>query len=168
MIDLPRLRPEPIPAIHPLPEYLTEGPRKIWYADMKQAFQVPWMGVVTMAYAHYPSFYEILWQGVRDLCMSRPFVEAFLGNRAFAEAQVAKLDPPPIRERLREVGYAPREIDEIRQVVEVFSHGNQPYVCWQPSPDICWKSVTWPARRTAKRPRLSLTVTPLHSMCPSS
>jgi len=128
MTDLPRLRPEPIPAIHPLPEYLAGGLRKAWYEDMKQVFQVPWMGVVTMAYAHYPTFYEILWQGVRDLCMSRPFVEAFLGNRAFAEAQAAKLDPPPIHERLREAGYAPREIDEIRQVVEVFSHGNQPYV----------------------------------------
>ncbi len=128
MTDLPRLRPEPIPAIHPLPEYLAEGPRKVWYEDMKQVFQVPWMGVVTMAYAHYPTFYETLWRGVRDLCRSRPFVEAFLGNRAFAETEVAKLDPPPIGERLREAGYAPREIAQIRQVVEVFSHGNQPYV----------------------------------------
>jgi hypothetical protein len=128
MTDLPRLRPEPIPAIHPLPEYLAGGLHKAWYEDMKQIFQVPWMGVVTMAYAHYPTFYETLWQGVRDLCTSRPFVEAFLGNRAFAETEVAKLDPPPIDERLREAGYAPREIEAIRQVVEVFSHGNQPYV----------------------------------------
>ena len=128
MKGLPRLRPEPIPAIHPLPEYLAGGLRKAWYEDMKQVFQVPWMGVVTMAYAHYPTFYETLWQGVRDLCMSRPFVEAFLGNRAFAETEVAKLDPPPIDERLHEAGYAPREIEAIRQVVEVFSHGNQPYV----------------------------------------
>ncbi len=128
MTDLPRLRPEPIPAIHPLPEYLAGGLRKAWYEDMKQIFQVPWMGVVTMAYAHYPTFYETLWQGVRDLCTSRPFVQAFLGNRAFAETEVAKLDPPPIDERLREAGYAPREIEAIRQVVEVFSHGNQPYV----------------------------------------
>ena len=128
MTELPRLRPEPIPAIHPLPEYLAGGLRKAWYEDMKQIFQVPWMGVVTMAYAHYPTFYETLWQGVRDLCTSRPFVQAFLGNRAFAETEVAKLDPPPIDERLREAGYAPREIEAIRQVVEVFSHGNQPYV----------------------------------------
>ncbi len=39
MTDLPRLRPEPIPAIHPLPEYLAGGPRKVWYEDMKQVFQ---------------------------------------------------------------------------------------------------------------------------------
>ena len=128
MTELPRLRPEPIPAIHPLPEYLAEGRRKAWYEDMKQVLQVPWMGVVTMAYAHYPTFYETLWQGVRDLCTSRPFVEAFLGNRAFVETEVAKLDPPPIAERLREIGYAAREVEQICQIVEVFSHGNQPYV----------------------------------------
>ena len=128
MTDLPRLRPEPIPAIHPLPEYMANGRRKAWYVDLKQVLQVPWMGVVTMAYSHYPTFYETLWQGVRDLCASRPFVEACLGNRAFAEMEIAKLDPPPIGGRLTEIGYAHREIENIREIVEVFSHGNQPYV----------------------------------------
>lgn len=128
MTGLLRLRPDPIPDIHPLPEYLAEGRRKAWYHDMKQVFQVPWMGVVTMAYAHYPTFYETLWEGARDLCASRPFVEACLGNRAFVEAQVNDLDPAPIAERLVAIGYAPREIESIREIVEVFSHGNQPYV----------------------------------------
>ena len=128
MTELPRLRPEPIPAIHPLPEYLAEGRRKAWYEDMKQIFQVPWMGVVTMAYAHYPSFYETLWQGVRDLCASQPFVEGCLSNRAFVETEVAKLEPAPIGDRLGEIGYARREIEAIHQIIEVFSHGNQPYV----------------------------------------
>ena len=128
MTNLPRLRPDPIPAINPLPEYLAEGPRRDWYDDMKQVFQVPWMGVVTMAYAHYPSFFETLWQGARDLCASQPFVEACLANRAFVESEVAKLEPPQIGERLDEIGYAPREIEHIKQMIEVFSHGNQPYV----------------------------------------
>ena len=128
MASLPRLRPEPVPAIHPLPEYLAEGQRKAWYEEMKQVFQVPWMGVVTMAYAHYPSFYGTLWQGLRALCVSRPFVEAHQGNRRFVEAEVAKLAPPPIGARLAEIGYAAREIEAIRQMLEIFSHGNQPYV----------------------------------------
>ena len=128
MTNLPRLRPEPIPAIHPLPEHLAEGRRKAWYEDLKQVLQVPWMGVVTMAYSHYPTFYGTLWQGLRDLCASRPFVEVCLDNRAFVETEVGKLDPPPIGDRLGEIGYAPREIEKIRQIVEVFSHGNQPYV----------------------------------------
>ena len=52
MTAIPRLRPDPLPAIHPLPEYLAEGATKARYEDMKAALQVPWMGVVTMAYAH--------------------------------------------------------------------------------------------------------------------
>jgi hypothetical protein len=126
--NLPRRRPDPIPAIHPLPEYLAEGRRRAWYDDMKRVFQVPWMGVVTMAYAHYPNFFETLWQGVRDLCASRPFVEGCLDNRAFVESEVAKLEPPTIGDRLDEMGYAPREIENIKETIEVFSHGNQPYV----------------------------------------
>ena len=128
MMDLPRLRPDPIPAIYPLPEYLAEGRRRAWYEDMKQVFQVPWMGVVTMAYTHYPNFFETLWQGARDLCGSRPFVEGFLGNREFVESEVAKLEPAEIGIRLDECGYAPREIESIKQMIEVFGHGNQPYV----------------------------------------
>ena len=128
MTDLPRLRPEPIPAIHPLPEYLAEGALKERYEDMKAVFQVPWMGVVTMAYAHYPSFYDALWAGLRPLCASRPFVAAFQDLRAFTEAAVEALQPPPIVARLTELGYAPNEIAGIRAMNEVFSHGNFPYV----------------------------------------
>ena len=81
-----------------------------------------------MAYAHYPTFYETLWRGVRDLSGSAIFVEACQANRAHVEARMAELAPPPIRGRLQEAGYGDREIAEIREVVEVFSHGNQPYV----------------------------------------
>lgn len=128
MTNLSRLKPEPIPAIHPLPEYEAEGQLKAWYEELKEVLQVPWMGVITMAYAHYPKFYETWWRGVRDLCASRPFVEACLDNRAFVETEVMNLYPPPIAERLAAMGYAPREIDGIRQMIEIFSHGNQPYV----------------------------------------
>ncbi len=128
MTELPCRRPEPIPAIHPVPEYLAEGALKERYEDMKAVFQVPWMGVVTMAYAHYPAFYGALWDGLRPLCLSRAFVEAFQDLRAFTEETVAELAPPPIVDRLREIGYAPREIDAIRAMNEVFSHGNYPYV----------------------------------------
>lgn len=128
MTRLPRLKPDPVPAIHPLPEYLADGPRKASYEEMKRIFQVPWMGVVTMAYAHYPHFYATLWSGVRELCASQPFVEAFLDNRAFVEGEVARLDPAPIDGRLAEIGYAPRERETVREMIEVFSHGNQPYL----------------------------------------
>jgi len=125
---LPRLKPEPLPEIHPLPEYAAEGERARWYAETKAALQVPWMGVVTMAYAHYPHFFAELWRGLRPLVESSAFIAAFQGNRDYVERAVGKLDPPPIGERLQGIGYAPREIVGIREMVEVFSYGNQPYV----------------------------------------
>lgn len=128
MTTLPRLKPEPVPPIHPLPEYLAEGQRLAWYDGAKQVLQVPWMGVVTMAYSHYPTFYETFWDGLRDLCASRPFVAACRDNRSFVESQVAALGPADLRDRLAGIGYAPREIENIRGMIEVFSHGNQAYV----------------------------------------
>jgi len=125
---LPRRRPEAIPALHPVPEYLASGERKRRYEEMKAVFQTPWMGVITMAYAHYETFYGVLWDGVRDLCASRAFVEAAQNLRAFTDAQAATLAPPPLLTRLTALGYAPREIDDIRAIVEVFAHGNFPYL----------------------------------------
>jgi hypothetical protein len=128
MTELPRLRPDPLPAIHPLPEYLAEGRVKQRYGDMKAVFQVPWMGVVTMAYAHYPSFYDSFWEALRPLFASQAFVAAFRELRAHTEDAVRALAPPPMAPRLRELGYAPHELDDIRAMIEVFSHGNFPYL----------------------------------------
>ncbi len=127
-MSVPRLKPDPLPQIYPVPEYAIEGQGKSWYEEMKHDLQVPWMGVVTMAYAHYPNFFAELWRGLRPLVQSQPFVEAFQSNRACVEGAVDGLHPPAISPRLVREGYAPREIDNIRHMVEVFSHGNQPYV----------------------------------------
>jgi hypothetical protein len=111
-----------------MPEYLATGQRAEWYEDTKQVLQVPWMGVVTMAYAHYPTFFGELWRGLKPLCQSRAFVEAFMDLRDYVESQAAELNPTSLVEPLRAMGYAPREIDAIRQMNTVFSHGNQLYV----------------------------------------
>jgi len=71
-----RLYPEPLPQIRPVPEYRATGNLKQQYEQIKEAMQVPWMGVVTMAYAQYPTFFEALWVGARPLVRSQPFVEA--------------------------------------------------------------------------------------------
>ncbi|MFQ5936678.1 MAG: halocarboxylic acid dehydrogenase DehI family protein [Acidiferrobacterales bacterium] len=128
MGKLPRRPPSGIPAIHPVPEYAASGERAEGYADMKAVLQVPWMGVVTMAYAHYPTFFRELWRGLRPLCLSRPFVESAREVRALAETGVKALAPPPVAARLREAGYAQREINDIRNIIEVFSHGNPLYL----------------------------------------
>jgi hypothetical protein len=125
---LERLRPDPILAIHPMSEYLVTGQRADWYADTQQVLQVPWMGVVTMAYTHYPTFFGELWRGLKPLCQSRPFVAAFRDLRDTVELRTAELNPASLVEPLASMGYAPREIDAIRQMNTVFSHGNQLYV----------------------------------------
>jgi hypothetical protein len=125
---LPRLKPNPVPAVRPVPEYAADPSLAARYADMKAVFQVPWMGVVTMAYAHYRNFYDHLWAGARPLCASAPFVEGARALRGFVEGSVGELRPPPIGDRLAAAGYAPREIAQIGETVEVFSHGNFPHL----------------------------------------
>lgn len=122
--QLTRLRPDPIPAIYPEPEFRVTGPRAQWYEEMKRSLQVPWMGVVTMAYAHYPGFFQTLWTGLKPLVESTAFVETAIRIREHVESRVERLNPSPISGRLGTLGYAPRELDQIREVIEVFSHGN--------------------------------------------
>lgn len=128
MLSLERRPPKTLPAIHPEPEYRVTGQRAQWYSDMKSVFQVPWMGVVTMAFAHYPHFFETLWNGLRPLAQSKPFIEACLAFRSQTERRARDLEPGLIVRRLAAIGYAPREIAQIRATIEVFSHGNFPYL----------------------------------------
>jgi hypothetical protein len=128
MKDLVRLKPDPIPLVRPIPEHLAEGDLKARYDDMKAVLGVPWMGVVTMSFAHYRHFYDALWRGVRPLCAGGAFAAACRGLRADVETTVKALAPPPITDRLAALGYAPREIAQIQEIVEVFSHGNFPYL----------------------------------------
>ena len=128
MSTLERRPPDPLPTIRPEPEYRVTGQRAQWYTDMKSVLQVPWMGVVTMAFSHYPHFFETLWDGLRPLARSKPFVEACQQLRAQTERRARDLEPDLIVRRLAAIGYAPREIDQIRATIEVFSHGNFPYL----------------------------------------
>ncbi len=72
--------------------------------------------------------YKTLWTGLRPLYASVPFVDISIRLRRFVEGEVATLDPPPIDGRLAAAGYAFKEIDDIRALVEVFSNGNFPYL----------------------------------------
>ena len=127
-MTLPREIPNPLPKINPVPEYAADGALRARYEETKAAFQVPWMGVVTMAFAHYPAFFDTLWQGARELSVSETYVGFCAKLRAATEAHVAALAPPPIAGRLAEAGYGAREIEAVGDIVEVFSHGNFPYL----------------------------------------
>ncbi len=124
---LPRLKPDPIPPIDPVPEYLVTGRRAELYAQTKATLQVPWMGVITMALSSYETYYETLWRAVGPMMETGEAVAACARLRVEIEAEVAALLPPPMGDRLAALGYAPREVQGIREAVEVFSHGNFPY-----------------------------------------
>ncbi len=127
-MTLPRLKPSPIPPISPTPEYLADDTLLAVYADTKAVLQVPWMGVVTMAFAHYPAFYATLWGGLREIAGSREFVDACASLRVKAEEQTARWPARDIGPDLRSLGYGDREVQEIRHQIEIFSHGNMPYL----------------------------------------
>ena len=127
MTEIARLRPEPIPALHPIPEYLATGDLVDRYEDVKEVLQVPWVGVLMLAYAHYPAFFARLWEGLRPVCASRAFVDGASELRQLAEANAAALGPGSILPDLERLGYAPRELDGIRAQIEVFCHGNHLY-----------------------------------------
>jgi hypothetical protein len=124
--DLPRLKPNPIPKIAPIPEHLAEPALREIYEDTKAALQVPWMAVVAMSFARYPRFYATLWGGFRELSASAQFLAACHELRR--EAESASLSVPSILRKLHELGYTEPEIAEIRALIEIFSHGNMPYL----------------------------------------
>ena len=124
--NLPRLKPNPIPKIAPIPENLADPALKEIYEDTKAALQVPWMGVVAMSFARYPRFYATLWGGFRELSASAEFLAACQELRQ--EAEASSLNAPSILEKLHELGYTEPEIAEIRALIEIFSHGNMPYL----------------------------------------
>ena len=124
--NLPRLKPNPIPKIAPIPEHLAEPALKKIYEDTKAALQVPWMAVVAMSFARYPRFYATLWGGFRELSASAEFLAACHELRQ--EAEAASLSAPSILQNLHELGYTEPEIAEIRALIEIFSHGNMPYL----------------------------------------
>ena len=111
--NLPRLKPNPIPKIAPIPEHLAEPALKETYEDTKAALQVPWMGVVAMSFARYPRFYATLWGGFRELSASAQFLAACHELRQ--EAESARLSAPSILRKLHELGYTEPEIAEIRR-----------------------------------------------------
>ena len=126
--DFLRVKPDPIPAIHPVSEYRAKPELTAIYDETKRILRVPWMGVVAMGFAHYPQFWRTFWSGLRPLAQSREFDAAAKRLRQVTEAAVKDMAPPPILADLRDLGYGAREINQIRDVVEVFSAGNHPYL----------------------------------------
>ena len=125
---LRRLKPDPIPAIRAVPEYAATGRLAQVYDRTKQGFGVPWMGVVTMAFARYPTFYDCLWAGLEPVISIKAFRAACDTLRSTAEGEADRLGPQNVLRPLQDIGYDSREIDDIRACNEAFSAGNMPYL----------------------------------------
>lgn len=125
---LERFKPSPIPAIHPVPEFKAEGDLFRRYQETKQVFRVPWMGVVAMAFAHYPRFYATLWQQLQPVWSSQQFADACQALRSKVDNGVKHLPVKSLEPELISAGYATQELDQIRDLIEVFSRGNMPYL----------------------------------------
>lgn len=119
-----RIKPDPIPEIRPVWEYQADGALVDIYEAYKRAFQVPWVGVVSMAFAHYEHFFGLWWNSFEAVVECTAYVEACEALRRQVEELVCSLNPPPIAERLTTLGYSAREVADIRAMIEVFSHGN--------------------------------------------
>lgn len=144
-----RFKPDPIPAIHPVPEYLVQERTRALYEETKHSLQVPWMGVVTMAMAHYLEFYEALWRASRPIMESAEAVAVLADLRADVESRVAQLGPPARTDSLIEAGYSPSEIDGIRSAIEVFSHGNFLYTMMATLARLALEEGAFPAKAEA-------------------
>lgn len=123
-----RFKPDPVPTVNPVPEYLADARMREVYEDTKATMGVPWMGVVMMVLAQYPNFYATLWEGVRDLCRSAEFVAACRELHNHVQAVTVPLEPAPLAGLLSDRGYAQAELHEIRSVIDLFSNGNMPYL----------------------------------------
>jgi hypothetical protein len=123
-----RLRPDPLPAIHPVAEVRADARLRAVYDETKATLRVPWMGVVTMALAHRPRFYDALWRALRPTLASVAFESACASLREHVAGQASSLGARPLRAALARSGYADGELAEIDTVVEVFSRGNLPYL----------------------------------------
>lgn len=141
---LPRLKPDPIPKIRPVPEYEAAGALAETYARTKKGLSVPWMGVVAMAFARYPRFYARLWDALEPVVSGEAFGNSCRALRERAETEAGKLDPPDIVPRLLDMGYGKRELEEIRACNEVFSGGNMPYVLMATLARLLLEGHDWP------------------------
>lgn len=119
-----RLKPDPVPAVYPLWEYKADGDLRDAYEAYKKTMQIPWVGVVTMAYAHYRTFFDTWWQAMEPVVGSQTYVDSAFALKQQVETRIANLNPPPITQRLLALGYSERELAEIRDMIDVITHGN--------------------------------------------
>lgn len=124
-------RPDVAPPVRPVPEWRAEGPLLAAYAELRAAMQVPWVGVITQALAHYEAFYLEAWRWLRPAVESAWYAQRCEAIAAQAVDGVeATLSPPGLRDALRAAGYGERELGAIGATLDALNHGNPQYLVY--------------------------------------
>ena len=126
--SFPRKKPIPVPQIIVTPEYLVKGSLKKSYTKTKLAFNVTWMGVVAMAFAKYPFFYNALWEYIHPLTKSVEFSILCKKLVIISKKKALELKPKSLIKNLKKIGYNDYEIKKINEVNQIFTTGNMPYL----------------------------------------
>ena len=126
--SFPRKKTSSVPKIIVTPKYLAKGSLKKSYINTRIAFNVPWMGVVAMAFAKYPFFYNYLWQYMYPLTKSIEFDELCKKLVIISKKKALELKPKSLRKNLKKIGYNNYEIKKIDEVNQIFTTGNMPYL----------------------------------------
>jgi len=127
MVIAERQRPTRLPIVRPVCDREASPEIADIYSELKAVLQVPWVAMITRAYARYPTFFATLWSGMRELCGSETYVRAAQDLSGRVDDDVAILSPPPVAERLHCMGYLAEDLRNIQRVLDVLSHGNNMY-----------------------------------------
>ncbi len=139
MSILERLKPDPIPAIHPMPEYLASGQRAEWYEDTKQVLQVPstqdvyediktilqlpFVNTDYRAFARWPSYFALAWKDLREKAGTKAHEHICQDCHDRVAEMVANQLPNPgglSSNALRRAAENDASLDEVVQVCRLF------------------------------------------------
>lgn len=122
-------KPAVVPPIRPIPEHSADPTLSATYHDVKRTFGVPWVGVVVQALAHYRPFFDHAYAQLRPALGTHYFERVATDLRLLSwREMITRFSITDHATTLRDkFGYSERELDEIRQLLDVFDYGNPKY-----------------------------------------
>lgn len=122
-------RPAGDVVVRPVPEHRADEELSALYRDLKTTLGVPWVGVVTQAFAHYRPFFVEAWRQFRPTAASAYFGGAGEELRQLAGREMSSaFDIPSQRPALEAAGYSDREMAQIAGTLDLFDQGNPKYL----------------------------------------
>jgi hypothetical protein len=122
-------KPKTIPPVRPVPEYRAKGELKEVYEDLKKELGVPWVGVITQALGYYEPFFKEAWRQLKPSVKTNLFEDRCNQIRLDSWTGVMdQLKDPNQSEILRKRGYQDKEIEEIKDILNILDYGNPKYL----------------------------------------